>query len=93
MADQHLASSTDSRSKEAKKRLGSLVWTEWEWPGFREGSSQLYQLASDIPEQEHYDRRDQELERLCKQVKELEVQGRHVTPQTHTKDLDARLFL
>ena len=53
----------------------------------------MYQLASDIPEQEHYDRRDQELERLCKQVKELEVQGRHVTPQTHTRDLDARLFL
>ena len=55
----------------------------------------MYRSTSDIPEQEHYDRRDQELERLCKQVRdlELEVRDRRVTPQTHTKDLDARLFL
>ena len=58
MVDQHLVSSADSGSKEAKKRSGSPVWTEWEWPGSGEGSSQLYQSASDILEQEHYDRRD-----------------------------------
>lgn len=38
----------------------------------------MYRSASYILEQEQYDRRDQELERLRKQVKdlELEMQGR-----------------
>ena len=43
-----------------------------------EGSSQTYQLASDVFEQKQCDKRDQELERLCRMVRdlELEVQGR-----------------
>lgn len=73
-------------------RLGARVWQEmrqkrgqdcWyekngEWPGLREGPLQLYQSVSDVPEQEHYDRKDQELERLHKQARdlELEVRGR-----------------
>lgn len=49
-----------------------------EWPGSREGPSQLYQSVSDVPEQEHYDRKDQKLEHLRKQARdlELEVRGR-----------------
>ena len=46
--------------------------------GSKEGSSQTYRSMSDIPEHEHHDRRDQELERLCRMVRdlELEVRGR-----------------
>lgn len=39
-----------------------------ERPNSGDGSSQLYQSAFYIPKQEHYDRRDQELEHLRKQV-------------------------
>ena len=39
-----------------------------------EGSSQLYRSASYTPEYEEYDRRDQELERLRKQVRDLELE-------------------
>ena len=50
-----------------------------EHSGSREGSSQMYRSASEIPEQEHHDRKDQELERLHRLVRdlELEVWGRH----------------
>ena len=43
------------------------------------GLSQMYRSASEIPEQEHRDRRDLELERLHRLVRdlELEVWGRH----------------
>ena len=82
-------SSTDSRSKgssrgsswqERRQKRDQDRWYEehWEQPNSGEGFSQLYQSTSYIPKQEHYDRRDQELERLRKQVRdlELEVRGR-----------------
>ena len=39
-----------------------------------EGSSQTYRSTSEIPKQEHYDRRDQELERLRRLVRDLELE-------------------
>ena len=39
-----------------------------------EGSSQTYQLAFDVFEQKQCDRRDQELERLCIMVRNLELE-------------------
>ena len=53
---------------------------EWDGEhfGLGEGSTQMYRSTSKIPEQEHCDGRDLELERLHRLVKdlELEVQGR-----------------
>lgn len=53
-------------------------WDE-ERSGLGGGSLQTYRFVSDIPEQEHHDRRGQELEHLRRLVRDLElkVQGRH----------------
>lgn len=50
-----------------------------EHSGSREGSSQTYRSASKVPEQGHFDRRDQDLECLRRLVRnmELEVLDRH----------------
>ena len=47
---------------------------EYSSPG--EGSSQMYRSMSDVPEHEHRDRRDQDLEHLRRMVRDLELELR-----------------
>lgn len=90
MADQRLISFADSqfggsskgsswRERRQKRDQDYRYEEHGEQVDSGEGSSQLYRSTSYIPEHEQYDRRDQELECLHKQVRDLklEVRGRH----------------
>ena len=87
MVDRHLTSSVNSRSggssrgsrwqERRQKRDQDYRHEEHvKWPDSREGSSQGYRSASYIFEQEQYKKRDQELEHLCKQVRNLDLEVR-----------------
>lgn len=86
MADRHSMSSADSwsrgsRWRERRQKMGQDYRHEEqvERPVSWKGSSLMYRSASYILKQELYERRDKELERLCKQVRDLELQvwGKH----------------
>ena len=88
MFDHHSASYANSGSNGSSR---SLSWQEmrhkrnenrrynWdrEHSGSGEGSSQKYRSASKILKQKHRDRRDQELERLHRLVRDLELEVRN----------------
>lgn len=73
-------SSRSSNWREIRYKRNEDRKRKWdgEYSSSREGSSQTYQLVSDVSEYEHRDRRDQELECLRRLVRdlELEAQGR-----------------
>ena len=56
-----------------------------------EGSPQTYQSASEVPEQEQHDRRDQELECFHRLVRDLELEVRgHIEERIAVSLLKAR---
>lgn len=88
--DQHSPSSAGNHSrglsrglrrhgKEWRKDQGHMHEEQVGGQDSREGSSRGYRSASYIPEQELHERKEQEMECPCSQVRklELEIRGRH----------------
>ena len=85
MSNHHSASFANSGSRglsrglswqEMRHKKGQDRWYErdGERSSLGEGSSQTYRLSSKVPKQEYHDRRDKELEHLCRLVRDLEVE-------------------